>query len=158
MPAFRGDPAHSGTYASDTAPSLDRVAWKFKTGAKVVSSPAVNGGVVYVGGADRVVYALSAADGAVRWQYKTGGAVNSSPAVAADTVFVASADGNLYALGASDGKLRWKLARLGAFVAGRGRRCRLFWKHRWKRLRDPIARAARNAALARTDNIQSAHA
>ena len=111
--AFRGDPAHSGTYASDKAPALDRVAWKFKTGAKVVSSPAVSGGTVYVGSADRIVYALNAADGAVRWQYKTAGAVNSSPAVAADTVFVTSADGNLYALGASDGKLRWKFASAG---------------------------------------------
>lgn len=112
-PAFRGDPAHSGIYATDKLPSLDRLAWKFKTGAKVVSSPAISGGTVYVGSADRVVYALSAADGAVRWRYKTGGAVNSSPAVSADTVFVASADGNLYALGASDGKLRWKFATAG---------------------------------------------
>ncbi|HEX4522901.1 MAG TPA: PQQ-binding-like beta-propeller repeat protein [Casimicrobiaceae bacterium] len=112
-PAFRGDPAHSGTYASDKLPGLDRLAWKFKTGGKVVSSPAVSRGIVYVGSADRVVYALGAADGAVRWQYKTAGAVNSSPAVAADTVFVASADGNLYALGASDGKLRWKFASAG---------------------------------------------
>ena len=54
-PAFRGDPAHSGVYASDRVPSLDRLAGKFKTGAKVVSSPAVSRGVVYVGSADRVV-------------------------------------------------------------------------------------------------------
>jgi len=112
-PVFRGDPAHSGVYASDSVPALERIAWKFKTGAKVVSSPAVSGGTVYVGSADRFVYALSAADGAMRWRYKTGGAVNSSPAVSAGTVFVASADGNFYALGASDGKLRWKFATAG---------------------------------------------
>jgi eukaryotic-like serine/threonine-protein kinase len=112
-PAFRGDPAHSGIYATEKVPSLDRLAWKFKTGGRVVSSPAISGGTVYVGSADRVVYALNAADGAVRWRYKTAGAVNSSPAVAGDTVFVASADGNLYALGASDGKLQWKFATAG---------------------------------------------
>lgn len=112
-PAFRGDPAHSGVYATDKLPSLDQLAWKFRTGAKVVSSPAVSGGTVYIGSADRLVYALSAADGSVRWRYKTGGAVNSSPAVTANTVFVASADGNLYALDASDGKLRWKFATAG---------------------------------------------
>lgn len=110
---FRGDFSHSGVYASDKAPALDRVVWRFKTGAKVLSSPAVAGGIVYVGSADRVVYALNAADGSMRWQYKTQGAVNSSPAVSADTVFVASADGNLYALGAGDGKLRWKFATAG---------------------------------------------
>jgi len=110
---FRGDSSHSGIYATDKAPALDRVAWKFKTGAKVVSSPAVSGATVYIGSADRAVYALNAADGSVRWKYKTQGAVNSSPAVFADTIFVVSADGNLYALGAGDGKLKWKFATAG---------------------------------------------
>ena len=32
------------------------------------------------------------------------------------------------------------LARLGAFVAGGGRRSRLFRKHRWQRVRDPMNR------------------
>ncbi len=112
-PTFRGDPAHSGIYATDKVPALDRLAWKFKTGAKVLSSPAVAGGTVYVGSADHVVYALNAADGVVRWRYKTGGAVNSSPALAAGSVFVLSADGNLYAIDASDGKLKWKFATAG---------------------------------------------
>ncbi len=112
-PVFRGDPSHSGIYATDKVPALDRLVWKFRTGAKVLSSPAVAGGTLYVGSADRFVYALNAADGSVRWQYKTQGAVNSSPALSADTVFVVSADGNLYALGASDGKLKWKFATAG---------------------------------------------
>jgi len=105
---FRGDAAHSGVYASPAVPALDRVKWKFKTGAKVVSTPAVSGGTVYVGSADHFVYALKATDGSIKWRYRTGGAVNSSPAVAAGTVFVASFDGDVYALDAVDGKLKWK--------------------------------------------------
>jgi outer membrane protein assembly factor BamB len=105
---FRGDPAHSGVYPSSKVPALDRVKWKFKTGSRIVSSPAVTGGSVYIGSADHFVYALSAVDGSVRWRYKTGGAVNSSPAVAADRVFVASLDGEIYALDARDGTLKWK--------------------------------------------------
>jgi outer membrane protein assembly factor BamB len=105
---FRGDAAHSGVYASLAVPALDRVKWTFKTGAKVVSTPAVSGGTVYVGSADHFVYALKAADGSVKWRYRTGGAVNSSPAIAAGTVFVASLDGDVYALDAADGKLKWK--------------------------------------------------
>jgi outer membrane protein assembly factor BamB len=105
---FRGDPTHSGVYPSPKVPALDRVKWKFKTGSRVVSSPAVVGGTVYIGSADHFVYALSAADGSVKWRYKTGGAVNSSPAVAADRVFVASLDGEVYALDAVDGTLKWK--------------------------------------------------
>jgi outer membrane protein assembly factor BamB len=110
---FRGDAAHSGVYASTAVPALDRLKWKFKTGAKVISTPAVSGGMVYIGSADHSVYALNAADGSVRWKYRTGGAVNSSPAVAAGTVFVASLDGNVYALDAADGKVKWKFKTAG---------------------------------------------
>ena len=106
-PMFRGDPAHSGVYGAQKAPALKRVQWKFKTRAKVLSSPAVVGGIVYVGSADHHVYALVAADGRIRWRYRTEGAVNSSPAVTGGTVFVVSTDGNLYALDAIDGKLLW---------------------------------------------------
>lgn len=105
---FRGDPAHSGVYSSPKAPALDHVRWKFHTGAKVLSSPAVSGTTLFVGSADHFVYALSTVDGSVMWRYKTGGAVNSSPAVAAGTVFVASLDGQVYALDANDGRLKWK--------------------------------------------------
>ena len=112
-PQFRGDPAHSGVYASSSVPALDRVAWKFKTGAKVLSSPAVVGETVYIGSADHFLYALNASDGKLKWRYKTKGAVNSSPAVAAETVFVLSVDGNLYAIAAADGKLNWKFATAG---------------------------------------------
>jgi len=38
---FRGDAWHSGIYESSTSPSLEEVVWKFKTKARVVSSPLV---------------------------------------------------------------------------------------------------------------------
>ena len=110
---FRGDPSHSGIYATDKVPALDRLVWRFKTGAKVLSSPAVVDGSVYVGRADHAVYALNAADGTVRWRCKTRGAVNSSAAFSAGTVYVLSVDGNLYALDSADGTLKWKFATEG---------------------------------------------
>jgi len=72
-PMFRGDPAHSGVYSSPTAPTLATVKWKFKTNSKIVSSPAVVEGTVYVGSADRSLYAVNAADGALRWKFPTSG-------------------------------------------------------------------------------------
>jgi len=105
---FRGDAAHSGVYSSRNVPALDHVKWKFRTRAKVLSSPAVSGNTVYIGSADHFIYALNAADGSVRWRYKTRGAVNSSPAVALQTVFATSLDGDVYALDAGDGTLKWK--------------------------------------------------
>ncbi len=89
------------------SPSTSRpVGWTYTTISAVESSPAVVGGIVYVGSDDDNVYALDAATGHVRWTYTTGGAVGS-PAVAGDTVYVASGDGRLYALDAATGHLRW---------------------------------------------------
>jgi hypothetical protein len=36
VPMFRGDAAHSGVYASTTAPTLESVQWKFNTNGKVI--------------------------------------------------------------------------------------------------------------------------
>jgi outer membrane protein assembly factor BamB len=64
----------------------------------VYSSPAVAGGVVYVGSYDGHVYALDAKTGERLWRYQTGDEVVSSPAVAGGVVYVGSWDDYLYAL------------------------------------------------------------
>jgi len=104
---FRGGPAHSGVYVS-AAPDLSAVKWKFKTGAEVISSPAVAGGSVYFGSADHNLYAVRVADGSLRWKFGTNGQVTSSPGVDGGTVYAGSLDGNFYAVDAENGKLRWK--------------------------------------------------
>ena len=43
---FRGGPEHLGVYPSAKAPSLASVRWRFRTGGKVLSSPAVKDGTV----------------------------------------------------------------------------------------------------------------
>jgi outer membrane protein assembly factor BamB len=73
-----------------------------------LSSPAVSGGLVYVGSGDGNVYALEAASGRKRWAFHTGNVVHASPAVAGDTVYVGSWDSYFYALDAATGALRWK--------------------------------------------------
>jgi hypothetical protein len=45
---FRGGPEHHGVYRS-AAPTLQDVAWKFQTAGRVISSPVVSGGAVFVG-------------------------------------------------------------------------------------------------------------
>jgi outer membrane protein assembly factor BamB len=72
-----------------------------------MSSPAVPGGVVYVGSIDWHVYALDAATGSLRRTYTAGDSINSSPAVAGGTVYVGCNDGKVYALDAATGSLRW---------------------------------------------------
>jgi outer membrane protein assembly factor BamB len=67
--------------------------------------PAVGNGLVYVGSANRNLYAFDAATGAVGWSAPTGGAISSSPALAHGMAFVGSDD--LYAFDATTGVKRW---------------------------------------------------
>ena len=109
---FRGGPSHNGVYAS-SAPTLRTVAWKFKTGGRVLSSPVVADGVLYVGASDGTVYALDATNGAQKWRFRTGGPVASSPAVGGGLVYFSSLDGKVYAVDAATGAERWSFATKG---------------------------------------------
>jgi outer membrane protein assembly factor BamB len=51
-PMFRGNLAHTGVYNAAGVPTFSAVKWKFQTGGRVVSSPAVVAGVAYVGSTD----------------------------------------------------------------------------------------------------------
>ncbi|MGA3371588.1 MAG: PQQ-binding-like beta-propeller repeat protein [Terracidiphilus sp.] len=109
---FRGGPAHLGVYDSQSPQHL-RLKWTFSTNGAIVSSPAVSGGMVYVGSADGNLYAVEAATGKLRWKFDAHADVNSSPAVVGDTVYLVSLDGNLYAVDAATGKQRWSFATQG---------------------------------------------
>jgi eukaryotic-like serine/threonine-protein kinase len=106
--------------------------WKFKTGGRVNSSPAVAGGMVYFGSYDGSFYAVDAATGKVNWKFQTAGERRfaarhlhgaepatetmpdpfdfylSSPAIDKGAVYFGSGDGNVYALDAASGALKWK--------------------------------------------------
>ena len=127
-PTFHSTGDRAGVNAEETtigpgnASKLTR-AWSYATGGEVSSSPVVAGGVVYVGSADKKLYALDAATGARIWSYATAGAVYSSPAVSGGVVYVGSDDKKIYAINTADGTLRWsyltggKLATAAALVA-----------------------------------------
>ena len=91
-------------------PGLPKRQWAFATGGWVRSSPAMVGGVVYVGSDDGKVYAITAASGLQRWSFRTGAEVVSSPAVAKGVVYVGSDDGKVYAIDAATGRKRWSFA------------------------------------------------
>jgi outer membrane protein assembly factor BamB len=103
---FRGDAQHTGVYASAEPAGLG-LAWRYATGARVLSSPVVVAGVVYVGSSDRHLYALDAQKGTLKWRFKALGAIASSPAVAAGRVIFSSLDGLVQALEADSGKPLW---------------------------------------------------
>ena len=112
-PMFRGDPVHSGIYGAAGVPQFHGVRWFFHTNGEVVSSPAIAGGVVYVGSNDGNLYAVDESNGHLHWKFETGSGIPSSPAVATGIVYFASYDGNFFAVDTVTGKLKWKFANAG---------------------------------------------
>jgi eukaryotic-like serine/threonine-protein kinase len=112
-PMFRNDLAHSGVYAAAGAPKLNGIKWAFHTQGEVVSSPAIVGGIVYVGSNDGKLYAIDQQTGSQKWNFSTAARVASSPAVANGLVYFSSYDGNFYAVDAVTEKLRWKFRNAG---------------------------------------------
>ena len=60
--------------------------WRFKTGNRILSSPAVSPSldIIYFGSFDKYVYALNATSGKEIWKYPAQQAVVSSPVVSPD--------------------------------------------------------------------------
>jgi outer membrane protein assembly factor BamB len=110
---FRGNPQHTGVYASASVPQFSKIKWKFHTNGRVYSSPAVSGGTVYVGSGDNNLYAVDQETGTLKWKFPTNSRVTSSPAVDAGAVFFASYDGNLYAVDTATGKKKWAFKTAG---------------------------------------------
>ena len=111
-PAFRYSVKRKGSNPYENVLNPGNVAgidrdWSFATGGGVTSSPAVAGGVAYIGSNDHNVYALNAATGAKIWSSTTGAPIESSPAVAGGVVYVGSDDGKVYAFSADGGAQLW---------------------------------------------------
>lgn len=107
---FHGNIARTGAYESSGPRQLKGVKWKFKTNGHIFSSPAIAGGVIFIGSGDTHLYAIDQRTGAEKWRFKSDGAVSSSPAVENETVYFGSYDGRLYAVAIDTGSLKWKFA------------------------------------------------
>jgi polyvinyl alcohol dehydrogenase (cytochrome) len=79
-----------------------------------VAQPTIVGGLVFVGGGDREVYALDAKSGCTRWTFKTETvvrtAISFAPISGTDqfAVFFGDLRANAYAVNATTGALLWK--------------------------------------------------
>lgn len=105
---FHGCEKRCGIFPVQEYRDFGRVKWKFKTEGKIFSSPAVQGGVAYIGSEDSHLYAVDTETGELKWKFATGGAIHSSPAYFNGSVYFGSFDGFYYALDAETGKQRWK--------------------------------------------------
>jgi len=91
---------------------------KLATRGGVQSSPALAGGLLYVGSNDGKVYAFRPPHEEPVWTFRTGDQVTSSPTVVNGVVYVGSADFKLYALDAVTGHPIWDFATEGPIFGG----------------------------------------
>lgn len=105
---FRGNLQHTGIYDATGVPRFNQIKWTFHTSGRVISSPAVSNGMIYVGSTDGNLYAVDLESGAQKWKFETKVRVPSSPAVSGSIVYFGSYDGNFYAVDAKTGQLKWK--------------------------------------------------
>lgn len=115
---FGYDATNTGHNPETPAPqSGTGVAWEAETNAPVSSSPAVNGGIVYIGSNDGNLYGFDATNGLGQLVFETENAVRSSPAVGDGLVYVGSNDGRIYAVDATDGEEAWRFGTGGRITA-----------------------------------------
>ncbi|HUI87479.1 MAG TPA: PQQ-binding-like beta-propeller repeat protein [Anaerolineales bacterium] len=94
-------------YAID--PQSQKIVWKTDLGGSAAGSPALSadGTTLYVGSFGSKVFAINAANGAIRWTANTNAWVWSDPSINASNVFVADINGQVYSLDASNGQNSW---------------------------------------------------
>jgi eukaryotic-like serine/threonine-protein kinase len=105
-PEFRGG-QHLPGRTNATIPQKVKMAWSFKTGNEIKSSPVVWGDRIVVGSTDNYVYCLDL-KGKLQWSFKTTNAVEAPALIRNNTVFIGDLSGMFYALDLQTGKQIWK--------------------------------------------------
>jgi outer membrane protein assembly factor BamB len=99
---------HYGNLVLGLDPKGGSVLWRYRDrNFPYLSSAAVKGDRVVIGGNDKRVHCVNRTDGTKVWQFATRGKVDSSPVICGGVVVVGSMDGRLYGIGLEDGTERW---------------------------------------------------
>ncbi|HEY2467061.1 MAG TPA: PQQ-binding-like beta-propeller repeat protein [Terracidiphilus sp.] len=110
LPTFRGNLQHSGIYDAAGVPALTGVKWSFHGTGQFISSPTVDGSMIFIGSTAGLLYAVDRESGAEKWKFSAKSRIASTPAVADGVVYFGAFDGNFYAVDEGTGELRWKFA------------------------------------------------
>jgi outer membrane protein assembly factor BamB len=115
---------HSTGYTLESAPDVCNLVWYYTTGARVLSSPVVVNGILYIGSEDFHLYALNSFNGSLVWKFYTGVGydIDSTPTVYNDIVYFgtsrSSSENKIYALDANDGSHIWNHSIDGSIRSG----------------------------------------
>ena len=104
---FHADAARTGAFPSSGPVTTPGVKWTFKAAGPIVTSPAIAGGVVYIGSMSGHLYAIDQQTGKEKWNFKSRMPIASSAAVADGTVYFTSSAGSLAAIDAATGQPKW---------------------------------------------------
>ncbi len=117
-------PTPTATRSAPTAtprPSGELV-WKYPTGGRILASPAVVGGLVFITSMDGNLYALDALTGTLAWPYHTGVKPPpwnvASPTVANDVVYFGLQSGDFFAIDIATRKSLWRIRVNGGISTG----------------------------------------
>ncbi len=97
-------------------PSKGVIDWRWRTGADIVSGPAMDDDRVYFVSLDNVIRALDRGSGAQRWRRTLPGRSSGGPIVASGTVLVSALSGAAQAFLAKDGAPAGDMAAAGSMA------------------------------------------
>jgi outer membrane protein assembly factor BamB len=124
-PQFRRGPSHQATDSVDTNMTETSTGgtvqtlhtqWQIAFGSRVIASPAVADGLVFIGAENKVFKALDANTGATHWSFTASGGIYASPAVVNDVVYFAGGS-TVYARNADTGAALWSFTTGGRIVS-----------------------------------------
>jgi len=90
--------------------------WRFATGGKVFSTPAISGSKVVIGSTDGYIYCLNLRKGTLLWKYKCKKSVLGSPVIMDNMVYIGASDNIFRAISLRKGKLIWQYDSVKGFV------------------------------------------
>jgi outer membrane protein assembly factor BamB len=105
-PVFRGNALQTGV-APEPLPDKLEILWQFQVKGAIEGSAAIAGDMIFFGGEDEFLYALSLTDGALKWKYKTAGSVKIGISFNGGLVYVGDDDGKFHCVDAKTGQKRW---------------------------------------------------
>ncbi len=110
--------ASNNGFVSARTVNTGKVLWSFRVPVGVTGEPAVARNRVFVGGRDRVVYALGARTGHVVWRRKMGDEIESSPAYGHGKLYMSDIGGHVRALDVDTGRVEWTFTASGPVKHG----------------------------------------
>ncbi|GAB3894164.1 outer membrane protein assembly factor BamB family protein [Spirosoma agri] len=92
------------------------VNWRFSTGGKVYSTPALQKNRLVVASTDGTIYCLDKRNGKLNWKVETGKPIVASPLINGNVVYIGSSEGKFRALSLNDGATQWTFGAVTGFV------------------------------------------